>query len=82
MSRSKQDNLNPQATIRHTPGIRLQPTEVALLRQAFYSPENAAEPRSIFVEREFRSGYSGALVLLVSLDSAQAARCGEARPSP
>ncbi|MEM7132375.1 MAG: AAA family ATPase [Chloroflexota bacterium] len=72
MSRSKQDNSNLQATIRRAPGIRLQPTEIALLRQAFQSSEGATKTQSIFVEREFRSGYSGALVLLVSLDSAQA----------
>ncbi|MEM7132021.1 MAG: tetratricopeptide repeat protein [Chloroflexota bacterium] len=69
---ASQENKGQLTTIRRAPGIRLQPTEVALLRQAFPSLESATEPTIIFVEREFRSGYSGALVLLVSLDSAQA----------
>ncbi|MEZ4713528.1 MAG: phosphotransferase [Caldilineaceae bacterium] len=56
---------NPAVTqqIRRAPGIRLTPVESALLRRAF------AHSQSLFVEREFRSGYSGALVLLVSVDS-------------
>ncbi|MEM7132020.1 MAG: tetratricopeptide repeat protein [Chloroflexota bacterium] len=71
---ASQANKSPQATIRWTPGIRLQPSEVALLRLAFppLGNESASGRQTIFVEREFRSGYSGALVLLVSLNSAQA----------
>ncbi|MEZ4662256.1 MAG: hypothetical protein R2911_32295 [Caldilineaceae bacterium] len=49
--------------IRRAPGIRLTPVESALLRRAF------AHSQALFVEREFRSGYSGALVLLVSVDA-------------
>lgn len=52
--------------IRRAPGIRLTQIEGALLRRAF------AQSHSLFVEREFRSGYSGALVLLVSVDSGAA----------
>ena len=77
-----QGNSHEEVTIRRAPGIRLQPNEVALLRQAFYSPENATEPRSIFIEREFRSGYSGALVLLASLNSAQAPVVVKLAPPP
>ncbi|MBV7333217.1 phosphotransferase [Chloroflexi bacterium TSY] len=53
-------------TVRRAPGIRLNTPEILLLQSAFANAE------SIFVEREFRSGYSGALVLLVSVDSGQA----------
>ena len=63
---SKVDPQSNAPMIRRAPGIRLRATELGLLREAFPASE------SIFVEREFRSGYSGALVLLVSLDSAQA----------
>jgi hypothetical protein len=50
--------LSPQ--IRRAPGVSLTAAEATLLARAF------ANGRDIFVEREFRSGYSGALVLLVS----------------
>lgn len=57
-------NQIPQ--IRRAPGISLTEVEMALLRQAFLdSPQ-------VFVEREFRSGYSGAVVLLVSPGQGQA----------
>ncbi len=52
--------------VRRAPGIRLQRAEIELLRAAF---PGAA---TLFIEREFRSGYSGALVLMVSVDSGQA----------
>ncbi|MCB0168875.1 MAG: phosphotransferase [Anaerolineae bacterium] len=59
-----QSNLFPN--IRRVPGLTLTPAEEALLRRAF------AGSREIFVEREFRSGYSGAVVLLVSPGPGQA----------
>jgi hypothetical protein len=43
--------------IRHVPGVSLIETELALLRQAFSASQE------LFVEREFRSGYSGALLI-------------------
>ncbi|MEM7132377.1 MAG: phosphotransferase [Chloroflexota bacterium] len=52
--------------IRHVPGIRLHPSETMLLRAAFPAID------TLFIEREFRSGYSGALVLLVSLEAGKA----------
>ena len=52
--------------IRRAPGLTLSAAEAELLARAF-----AGQPE-IFVEREFRSGYSGAVVLLVSPGSGQA----------
>ncbi|MEM7132376.1 MAG: AAA family ATPase [Chloroflexota bacterium] len=57
---------NKHPTIRCAPGIRLQDVERQLLHTAFPGT------KTLFVEREFRSGYSGALVLLVSLESGKA----------
>lgn len=54
------------AHIRCAIGVRLSPAQLALLAQAF--PDSDL----IFVKREFRSGYSGAIVLLVSLGADQA----------
>jgi hypothetical protein len=59
-----QPNVPPN--IRRAPGLTLTPAEESLLARAF------AGSREIFVEREFRSGYSGAVVLLVSPASGQA----------
>lgn len=60
--------------IRHVPGLTLTPAEKLLLAKAF------AGSRELFIERKFRSGYSSAIVLLVSPDSGQAqlvAKLGE-----
>lgn len=61
---SNQTNGNP--IIRRAPGVSLPAAERDLLAQAF------AGRQEILVEREFRSGYSGAAVLLVSPGPAQA----------
>jgi ATP/maltotriose-dependent transcriptional regulator MalT len=55
-----------QPVLRRAPGIRLQQAETELLLSAFIDAD------TLFVEREFRSGYSGALVLLISVDSGRA----------
>jgi CheY-like chemotaxis protein len=52
--------------IRRVPGLTLTPAETSLLARAFAGSEE------IFIERDFRSGYSGALVLLVSPGAGQA----------
>jgi CheY-like chemotaxis protein len=52
--------------IRHAPGLTLTAAEAALLAQAFAGKDE------VFVEREFRSGYSGVVVLLVSPGPGQA----------
>ncbi len=57
---------NTPLPIRYAPGVRLSAAEMALLQRAF-----AGSP-SLFIEREFRSGYSGAVVLLVSPGGGQA----------
>ena len=54
------------SNIRHKPGLTLSEAEVALLGQAF------ADSDQVFVEHEFRSGYSGAVVLQVSPGPGQA----------
>lgn len=60
-------NATPsQPNIRHAPGLTLTDAELALLSRAF------AGRKEIFVERDFRSGYSGAVVLLVSPGPGQA----------
>lgn len=59
-----QTNMTP--TIHYAPGVSLTAAELALLGQAF------AASSPLFIEREFRSGYSGAVVLLVSPGSGQA----------
>jgi len=60
-------NATPsQPNIRHAPGLTLTDAELALLCRAFAGKEE------IFVERDFRSGYSGAVVLLVSPGPGQA----------
>ena len=51
--------------IRRVPGLTLTPAEASLLARAFAGSEE------IFIERDFRSGYSGALVLLVSPGAGQ-----------
>jgi len=56
----------PHAHIRGAPGVRLSLEQLELLAQAFGNTE------VIFVKQEFRSGYSGALVLLVSLGADRA----------
>ena len=56
----------PHATVRHAPGLTLSTTEIELIALAF------ADSPQIFVEREFRSGYSGAVVLLASPGPGQA----------
>jgi len=63
-SATPRSDLPPQ--IRHAPGLTVSAAEAALLARAF-----AGQPE-IFVEREFRSGYSGAVVLLVSPGAGQA----------
>jgi len=52
--------------VRRAPGVQLSAAQTELLLQAF------ADSETIFVKREFRSGYSGALVLLVSLGADRA----------
>jgi len=52
--------------VRRVPGLALSAAQEGLLERAF------AGSREIFVEAEFRSGYSGATILLVSSDSGQA----------
>lgn len=54
------------SNIRYAPGLTLAATECSLLAEAL------ADDNTIFVEREFRSGYSGAVVLLVSPGPGQA----------
>ena len=54
------------ARIRCAPGVQLSPEQLQLLAQAL------GGSHTIFVKREFRSGYSGALVLLVSLGNDRA----------
>ena len=61
-----QHRSSAEPVLRHAPGVRLTDAERALLHAAFPAAQ------TIFVEHEFRSGYSGALVLLVSIDSGQA----------
>jgi len=56
----------PAVQVRVAPGIRLSPDQVALLGQAF------AREREILVKQEFRSGYSGAVVVLVSVGAGRA----------
>lgn len=56
----------PDARIRCALGVRLSAEQLELLGQAFHDCD------LIFVKREFRSGYSGAIVLLVSLGADQA----------
>jgi formylglycine-generating enzyme required for sulfatase activity len=56
----------PHAHIRCAPGVRLSSDQLDLLAQAF------SDIDVIFVKQEFRSGYSGALVLLVSLGAHRA----------
>src|SRR5215203_5621237 len=56
----------PYAHIRCAPGVRLSPDQLDLLARSF------SDSTLIFVKREFRSGYSGAVVLLVSLGADQA----------
>lgn len=59
-------NVESQPEIRRAPGLDLWAAEAALLARAFTGN------REIFVERAFRSGYSGASVWLVSPGSGQA----------
>ena len=56
----------PPTHFRSAPGVQLLPAEMELLAQAF------ADTPTIFVKQEFRSGYSGALVLLISLGADRA----------
>ena len=63
---SRRPNQSAPPKVRRTPGIRLRRAETELLIHAF------PDAGSLFVEREFRSGYSGALVLLVSVDAGRA----------
>ena len=52
--------------MRCAPGIYLTPEQIALLNQAFPGE------KVILVKEEFRSGYSGAVVILVSLGAGRA----------
>lgn len=52
--------------VRRAPAVQLNDAQTTLLLQAF------ADSQTVFVKREFRSGYSGALVLLVSLGADRA----------
>ena len=52
--------------VRTTPGIVLTPEQIALLHHAF------ADEQVILVKEEFRSGYSGAVVILVSVGAGRA----------
>jgi len=61
---SAETDLTPN--IRHKPGLTLSEAEIALLGQAF------VDSNEVFVEHEFRSGYSGAVVLQVSPGPGQA----------
>jgi len=60
---SKRDSTKTDAKVqvKSAPGIHLTPDQVALLGQAFPNEE------TILVKQEFRSGYSGAVVVLVSV---------------
>src|SRR3954453_16948306 len=52
--------------VRSAPGVQLSTAQIELLVKAF------PDSQTIFVKREFRSGYSGALVLLVALGADRA----------
>jgi len=63
---SAQSEGRAPVQVRAAPGIALGPAQLALLSQAF------AKEKEILVKQEFRSGYSGALVVLVSVGAGRA----------
>lgn len=56
----------PGSRVRMAPGVQLTPRQIALLDQS------VPADRDILVKQEFRSGYSGAIVVLVSVGAGRA----------